>query len=85
DGLVDEVSLLTDIKQENLRNSVCPIKLVLTKLHKLGFKIIHLTVKLLPAWHKILEALKMRVTTLPWDVSTCWNLTFDMVKYALRH
>ncbi|KAG1900157.1 uncharacterized protein F5891DRAFT_952567, partial [Suillus fuscotomentosus] len=52
---------------------------------KLGFKIIHSTVKLLPAWHEILEALKMRVTTLPWDVSTCWNSTFDMVEYALRN
>ncbi|KAG1852961.1 hypothetical protein C8R48DRAFT_564865, partial [Suillus tomentosus] len=84
-GLVDEVSLLTDIEQENLRNSVHPVKLVLTKLRKLGFKIIHSTVKLLLAWHEILEALKMRVTTLQRDVSTRWNLTFDMVEYALRH
>ncbi|KAG2120469.1 uncharacterized protein F5147DRAFT_563274, partial [Suillus discolor] len=54
-------------------------------LHKLGFKIIHSTMKLLPAWHGILEALKMKVTTLPQDVSTHWNSTFDMVEYALRH
>ncbi|KAG2756746.1 hypothetical protein P692DRAFT_20714747, partial [Suillus brevipes Sb2] len=54
-------------------------------LRKLGFKIIHLTTKLLPAWHEILERLGMNVTTLPRDVSTCWNSTFDMIQCALSH
>ena len=27
----------------------------------------------------------MTVTVMPHDVATCWNSTFDMVKYALEH
>ncbi|KAG2742800.1 hypothetical protein P692DRAFT_201679365, partial [Suillus brevipes Sb2] len=85
DGLVDEVAMLTQDERENLQNSIWPVKLVLVKLHKLAFKVIHSTTKLLPAWHSILQDLCIPVTNIPHDVATRWNSTYDMLEYASRH
>ncbi|KIK72755.1 hypothetical protein PAXRUDRAFT_43783, partial [Paxillus rubicundulus Ve08.2h10] len=54
-------------------------------LRKLAFKIIHSTTIVLPAWQKILSELRMTVSFMPRDVATCWNSTFDMLEYALKH
>ncbi|KIK31663.1 hypothetical protein CY34DRAFT_27310 [Suillus luteus UH-Slu-Lm8-n1] len=55
------------------------------ELHKLAYKLIHLTTVLLPTWHKALHASGQSITNMPWDVATQWNLTFNMLKYALDH
>lgn len=55
------------------------------KLHKLAFKIINSSTKLLPAWKEILKELDEVVTLLPRDVAHRWNSTFDLLRYALSH
>ncbi|KAG1849786.1 hypothetical protein C8R48DRAFT_564590, partial [Suillus tomentosus] len=84
-GLVDATVLLTSDEREELRNTIVLVQLALVKLRKLGFKIIHSTTKLLPAWNDILSELQMKPSMLPRDVSTCWNSTYDMLEYALNH
>ncbi|KAF9219129.1 hypothetical protein BS17DRAFT_658061, partial [Gyrodon lividus] len=80
DGFVDEIEELSDSKCQELLKSIWPIKLVLIKIRKLAFKLIHSTTKLLPAWHTTLEAMRMKkVTNMPCDVSTWWNSTLDML------
>ncbi|KIK72440.1 hypothetical protein PAXRUDRAFT_180663, partial [Paxillus rubicundulus Ve08.2h10] len=54
-------------------------------LCKLAFKIIHSMTIVLPARQKILSELRMTVSFMPRDVATRWNLTFDMLEYALKH
>ncbi|KIK32214.1 hypothetical protein CY34DRAFT_102008, partial [Suillus luteus UH-Slu-Lm8-n1] len=54
-------------------------------LHKLAYKLIHSTTLLLPVWHNILQDQCMSVTNMPRDVSTRWNLTYDMLWYTLAH
>ncbi len=61
--------------------------LILTccQLRKLAYKIIHSTTKILPAWYACLEELNMDRCTIPRDVSTRWNSTFDMLEIALKY
>ena len=61
--------------------------LILTgcQLCKLAYKIIHSTTKILPAWYACLDKLNMDWCTLPRDVSTHWNSTFDMLTIALKY
>ncbi|KAG0701873.1 hypothetical protein DFH29DRAFT_760631, partial [Suillus ampliporus] len=84
-GWVNEVDALPDEQSVGLQQDIQPVKLVLLKLRKPAYKLIHSTTLLLPAWHKILIDLHMSVTNMPRDVSTRWNLTFDMLEYALVH
>ena len=44
-----------------------------------------MTMIMLPAWKAILQELEMAVTFMPRDIRTRWNLTFNMLKYALNH
>ncbi|KAG2747575.1 hypothetical protein P692DRAFT_201716457 [Suillus brevipes Sb2] len=55
------------------------------QLRKLSNKVIHSTMKLLPAWHNILEEQHLPVINIPQDVATRWNLTFDMLEYVSIH
>ncbi|KIK39708.1 hypothetical protein CY34DRAFT_88720, partial [Suillus luteus UH-Slu-Lm8-n1] len=54
-------------------------------LRKLSFKIIHSTTILLPAWKSILKTLELPPRIMPWNVLTRWNLTFDMLNFALQY
>ena len=40
---------------------------------------------ILPAWRKHLEELKMHDQIMPHDVTTRWNSTYDMLKFALEY
>jgi len=40
---------------------------------------------LLPAWHKVLSAHGLPPCIMPRDVSTHWNSTFNMLKFAIRY
>jgi hypothetical protein len=55
------------------------------QLHKVAFKLINSTTILLPAWHEALHSSKMSVMLMPCDVATRWNLTFEMLNYAVEH
>jgi hypothetical protein len=46
---------------------------------------IHSSTKLLPAWERYLEELKLRVRMMPRDVSTRWNSTYDMLTFAVEY
>lgn len=55
------------------------------QLYKLSFKIINSSTILVPAWHLILNKLKMKQKMLPCDVTTHWNSTYDMLIVALEY
>lgn len=55
-----------------------------SQLRKLAFKVIHSTTKTLPVWYKCLLELKLKERLMPRDVATRWNLTFDMLDFALE-
>ena len=40
---------------------------------------------LLPVWKTCLEALKLPINIMPWDVSTRWNSTYDMLSFAVQY
>ncbi|KAF8546725.1 hypothetical protein OG21DRAFT_1378219, partial [Imleria badia] len=85
EGWVDESKKLSARDLEELKRTTCPMKAALLKTLKLGYKIIHSTTILLPAWREIFEKLKLKLTYLPRNVATRWNSTFDMLDYVLQH
>ena len=58
---------------------------VFVKLCKLSFKLIHLTTHLLPVWKESLVELDLPIQIMPHDVSTCWNSTYDMVRFTIEY
>ncbi|KAF8816613.1 hypothetical protein BYT27DRAFT_7076683, partial [Phlegmacium glaucopus] len=40
---------------------------------------------LLPQWYELLEELKLNAQIMPWDVSTRWNSTYDMIEFATEY
>ncbi|KAF8220273.1 hypothetical protein L208DRAFT_1334794 [Tricholoma matsutake] len=82
---VDKVAALTPEEQETLKDSIRPIKMVLVKLRKLAFKIVHSSTILLPAWKTCLEDLELVLWIMPRDVTTQWNSTFDMLSFAVKY
>ncbi|KAF8811403.1 hypothetical protein BYT27DRAFT_7089557, partial [Phlegmacium glaucopus] len=98
DGLADPRDEMTDDEITELDESLQPVRLVLVKvnsLRKLAFTIKNSMTMVLPEWMSILdqhaEASKVAKTKplsrrmMPRDVSTRWNSTFDMVKFALAY
>jgi hypothetical protein len=101
EGWVDEMDQLLEEEGKELRWKIQPVRLVLMKvriftlrtcvywtgwqLRKLAFKILHSTTKLLPAWHSHLKELKLCDRIIPRDVTTRWNLTFNMLDFALEY
>ncbi|KDQ49821.1 hypothetical protein JAAARDRAFT_142893 [Jaapia argillacea MUCL 33604] len=59
--------------------------MIYIQLHKLAFKIIHSTMKLLPVWHKIVVEQKLADWLMPGDVAMRWNSTYDMLEFALEY
>jgi len=65
------------------------------KLRKLAFAIKNSTTIILPEWFSILERLAqaaeeagegpLSVRMMPRDVTTHWNATFDMLKFAIEY
>ena len=55
------------------------------QLHKLSYAIIDSTTLLLPKWFLTLKDLKLDECTMPQDVSTHWNSTYDMLKFAINY
>ncbi|RPD52208.1 hypothetical protein L226DRAFT_431217, partial [Lentinus tigrinus ALCF2SS1-7] len=82
---VDEVETMDDEEQAAYERDIRPLKMVLVKIRKISFKIIHSTTKLLPAWRDIVKELNMRERLLPRDVKTRWNSSFDMAEVAVEY
>ncbi len=55
------------------------------QLRKISFSIINSTTLLLPQWFSTLEDLKLDERVMPRDVSTRWNSTYDMLKFAIDY
>ena len=51
----------------------------------MAIKIIHSSTKLLLAWIAILKESQLAVRNLPWNITTHWNLTFDILDFALEY
>ena len=55
------------------------------KLWKIAFRVINLSTIVLPAWQKLLKELRIPDRIMPHDVTTYWNSTYDMLKFALEY
>ena len=53
------------------------------KICKLAFKIIYSSTVLLPTWDTACQEAGLAVRRIPRDISTCWNLSFDMVDFVV--
>ncbi|KAG1718295.1 hypothetical protein EDD22DRAFT_792586 [Suillus occidentalis] len=85
DGWVDEVANLTGQEHAELHKTLRPVKLILVKLRKLAFKIVHSSTLLLPAWRALLPELELAVCIMPCDVLTRWNSTYDMLDFVVEY
>ncbi|KAI0743017.1 hypothetical protein C8Q80DRAFT_1065845, partial [Daedaleopsis nitida] len=85
DDEVDAMQDMTAEEREQFMEDVRPVKLVMAKLRKFAFKVIHSTNLLLPAWKSAVADLRMPFKLLPRDVRTRWNSTFDMLDAVLRY
>ncbi|KAG2343800.1 hypothetical protein BDR05DRAFT_883590, partial [Suillus weaverae] len=85
DGWVDETNKLTPHEHTALEMNICPIRLMLVKLHKLTFKIVHSTTLLLPAWKDATEELGLGSRIMLHDMSTRWNSMFHMLEFAIDY
>jgi hypothetical protein len=56
-----------------------------SQLCKTAFAIKNSSTIILPWWYKVLEELKLDARMMPRDVSTRWNSTFDMLKFAIKY
>ena len=56
-----------------------------SQLRKTAFAIKNSSTLILPRWTKILEELELNDRMMPRDVSTRWNSTFDMLKFAIEY
>ena len=65
--------------------NICIVLMKPWQLRKLAFAVINSTTILLPAWKACLEELYQYVRIMPHDVRTWWNLTYDMLKFALEY
>ncbi|KAL6308918.1 hypothetical protein BKA93DRAFT_724755 [Sparassis latifolia] len=83
--LLEALFDFTDNKHVSLTENVRPVKLVLVKLCKLAFKIVHLMTITLPAWYATLNDLKVAERIMLRDVVTRWNFTYDMLEFSLNY
>ncbi len=72
------LSLLVIIKKKS-----SAYKHPMKKLRKLAFDLKNSPTILLPAWYKILAIHCLSPHMMPHDVSTCWNLTFNMLEFTI--
>ncbi|KAF5331114.1 hypothetical protein D9619_005956 [Psilocybe cf. subviscida] len=85
EGWVDERATLSAVERADLDDSVRPLRLLLTKLRKFSYAVIHSSTLLRPMWLDLLAALKLAERIMPRDVTTRWNSTYDMLQFALKY
>ncbi len=56
-----------------------------SQLCKIAFAIKNSSTIILSRWYEVLKELKLDARMMPWDVLTRWNLTFDMLKFAIEY
>ncbi|KAE9398961.1 hypothetical protein BT96DRAFT_736085, partial [Gymnopus androsaceus JB14] len=80
EGFVDILNEMMEEERQEWNTGVKPIRGALIKTHQISFKIINLPTLLLPCWRTITALTPFENQTLPQDVSTHWNSTYDMLK-----
>ncbi|KIM57250.1 hypothetical protein SCLCIDRAFT_130856, partial [Scleroderma citrinum Foug A] len=85
DGSVDKIIDMDVEDRANLEQSIQPVRMALTKIHKLAFKIINSLTVLLPAWDTACKEAGLSMKQIPRDVSTWWNLSFNMVDFIVDY
>jgi len=101
EGWINEIELLTAEEHKALDETIQLLKLVLVKVYdiflpylhanlsiqlcKLTSKIVNSSTILLPAWKSMLEELKQMISIMLHNIITWWNLTYDLLEYALKH
>ena len=63
----------------------CLLPTYLSQICKMAFKIINLPTLLLPAWETTCKEAGLATRQIPWDVSTHWNSSFDMVNFVVDY
>jgi hypothetical protein len=56
-----------------------------SQLCKTAFAIKNSSTIILLHWYEILKELELGACMMPWDVLTQWNLTFDMLRFAIDY
>ncbi|KAE9390197.1 hypothetical protein BT96DRAFT_781138, partial [Gymnopus androsaceus JB14] len=79
DGFVDMLAEMTVVEKEEWAVAVMPLRNALVKTRRVFFKVINSPTILLPSWCKAVAGSAFCDRTLPRDVSTCWNLTYNML------
>ncbi|EIW54546.1 uncharacterized protein TRAVEDRAFT_132641 [Trametes versicolor FP-101664 SS1] len=85
DGWVDEIAAMTDAKRLQFQERMRPVRMTLTKIRRLAFKIVNSSTILLPAWKKRVAEAGLPERVMPRDVSTHWNSTYDMLIFAIKY
>ena len=97
DGLDNGHNGMLEEEVAELEESIVPVWLMLTKVNQIKLSLIlskngkassshkHNQEFILPQWLEKLEDLGLKVHIMPWDVSTCWNSTFNMLNFTLDY
>ncbi|KAF8161867.1 hypothetical protein BJ912DRAFT_865291 [Pholiota molesta] len=85
EGWVDEREAMSEVDRAELDATVTPVRLVLIKLRKFAFTVIHSSTKLLPEWEELVATLDLADRIMPRDVTTRWNSTYDMLVFAYEY
>ncbi|KIM54682.1 hypothetical protein SCLCIDRAFT_36097, partial [Scleroderma citrinum Foug A] len=85
DNSVDEIAHMDVEDRANLEQQIRPVRMALTKIRKLAFKIINSSTLLLPAWEAASKEVGLRVREIPRDMLTCWNSSFDMADFIVDY
>ncbi|KAF8265274.1 hypothetical protein EI94DRAFT_1437269, partial [Lactarius quietus] len=85
DNWVDYCEGLNEEECKDLDASIQPVWLMLIKLCKMAFTLKNSMMLLLPKWYDMLATHHLPHHMMPHDVSTRWNSTFDMLKFAIEY
>ena len=55
------------------------------QLRKFSFAVKNSSTILLPEWYETLTSQKLAHRMMPRDVSTRWNLTYEMLEFAVKY
>ncbi|KAE9383673.1 hypothetical protein BT96DRAFT_745260, partial [Gymnopus androsaceus JB14] len=83
-GFVDVLAEMTVVEKEEWAVAVMPLHNVLVKTRRISFKVINSPTILLPSWCKAVAGSAFCNRTLPQDVSTHWNSTYNMLAAFIK-
>jgi hypothetical protein len=84
--LLEETAAVRQTITKVSRTSIVPLhQLTVFKIRQLSFAIINSTTIALPAWRDVCKAHNMRANLIPRDVTTRWNSTYDMIRFAVKY